>query len=175
MNLSTPHQPDLTDMAGACLEQMAEEEKALGALIQAGRELQQALLGRDARTLREAQQKTDELAHSLTSLREQRASLRQRLGESLGCGAELATVRLLAGRVGGAVGEQLSAARQRARTLAETVDALTRRNAALASYCLGFVQRCLAEITGAGRAGSRYGPSGTQVEASRGCLLQARG
>jgi hypothetical protein len=170
--LSTPY---LSELASSLLGHLESEALALSETTRTLETLQQGLRGASLEKLRTSQVEQESLSVRLEQLRQVRVDLIRAIGAALHTAPEAVTVRALAARLPGALGQQLDEVRQRTHRLARQVESLNQQNAVLAMHCLTFVQGCLSDLYGEATAAARYSSAGRTVEAPRGSLVEVRG
>ena len=133
-----------------------------------------ALLDRDPTALGAALSRHQATARRAEELGRCRVAFQQEAADQLGVPAESVTLELLAGRLPAPTARRVAEARANLRHTAAEVERLSASNASLVYYCLDFLRRFFARLTG-GLPDGRYGPTGAPAAASGGSLINARG
>jgi hypothetical protein len=168
-------QSNHAEVSAVCLKHLRHEEEALRAKLAMLRHVHDALVQGEMDSLEQLKQSQEEAARTTDLLHKEREQFRGHVGQLLHLPPESVTVRqvveTLPEKEGGPVREVWS----RLLELTAELDKTNRDIAGVIDYCLGFTQRYLLDITGAGQPAECYSPDGTHQEASCGSFLEARG
>ncbi len=178
----SPPQPVMMKLALTCLAHMEQEEALLSATLTCLQQMRSALVAGNLQALTTALESQKHTAQAGEDLRSRRAALRSELAGTLGVPPESATLQMVVDvmvrskdHATAQTGQRLGRCRERLRKMATDVDQVNCSNATLIWHSMNFLQRLLAEITGATTAPDRYNPAGRRTEASCGSLFEARG
>lgn len=171
---STSRPNDRDKLTLRTLAHLSQEEEALLNTLASLRQVRAALRHGDGATLNAALADQANAARSAEERGTQRRDLCQEWAAALCIAPASITLTLLADHLSEEASSQLTHFRDRLTQLATEVDEFNRGNAVLVSHCLDFLQQLLVETAGIGDS-PRYGPSGTQLAAACGSLIEARG
>jgi hypothetical protein len=145
----------------------------LRALLNELRQTRADLMSRDHHRLQAALQRQQSLPEARRQLDEERAAFRRHAATALRLDPGTLTLQRLAELLAEPQRAQLAAACVRLQKLVVEANRLNQNNAALLYYCLEFLNRFFADLTGGGSAS--YTQAGRQSSAAAGKLLEARG
>lgn len=163
------------NLATLCFEHLEVEEALLDASLKAVQDVRAALLAGQFDHLTEALRGHDHLAEKSEAMQRRRDEFQRKAAAQLGLAAVEVNVTNLARRLPADASQELTLRRQRMSNLAAEVDRLNRANWGLIRPNLEFFEQLFAEAGGGAAASVRYGPRGRFQQATRDCLVQARG
>lgn len=167
-------QGNADDLAQVCLEHLERERSHLETIKQLLDQTHTVLLSANPAGLAAVMQQQQQAAEATAKMRQDRASFRQDIARA--CAVIPATVTLpwLASILGEEMRQRLLQERQALEHMSAEVRQVLESNAAMMFFCLDFLQRFFADLSGTQPSGC-YGPVGALQEAPCGSIIEARG
>ncbi len=167
-------QGNADNLARVCLEQLERERSHLETIKQLLDQTHATLLSADPGGLAVVMQQQQQAAEATAKMRQDRASFRQEIARAWAVLPATVTLPWLANVLGEEMGQRLLQERQALQHLSAEVRKVLESNAALMFFCLDFLQRFFADLSGSQPSGC-YGPVGALQEAPCGSIIEARG